>query len=194
MFLSRPAVTLLLSALVLAGCGGTTTVVTERASGGNSSRSVQVNSKFAKAPAVAITYAEAMVPVGSVVAVSSTTGSTGTRVTLALNGMPPNRAYGAHVNTKPCGKDPKDAGPRYQNKVDTVQPSVDPAFANAQNEIWLDLTTDVTGAGTSTSVVPWEFTRDHRGASVVVHAQPTATEPGKAGTAGDRIACVTVEF
>ena len=34
------------------------------------------------------------------------------------------------------------AGPTFQNVVDPVQPSVDPAYANPENEIWLDFRTD----------------------------------------------------
>jgi Cu-Zn family superoxide dismutase len=29
---------------------------------------------------------------------------------------------------------------------------------------------------------------------VIIHAMPTATDPGKAGTAGSRAACITVGF
>ena len=77
---------------------------------------------------------------------------------------------------------------------DPVQPSVDPAYANPQNEVWLDLTTDGEGAGSATTTVAWGFERAPRAQSVVIHAMPTATGAGRAGTAGDRAACVTVAF
>jgi superoxide dismutase, Cu-Zn family len=43
-------------------------------------------------------------------------------------------------------------------------------------------------------VQPWQFPADRRAESVIIHAMPTATEPGKAGTAGDRAACISVNF
>jgi Cu-Zn family superoxide dismutase len=42
--------------------------------------------------------------------------------------------------------------------------------------------------------VAWAFPADRRAASVVIHALPTATDPGKAGSAGNRAACITVGF
>jgi Cu-Zn family superoxide dismutase len=60
---------------------------------------------------------------------------------------------------------------------DPVQPSVDPAHANPENEIWLDLTTDADGAGGATTTVPWGFESGRRARSVVVHAMPPATDP-----------------
>jgi len=117
-----------------------------------------------------------------------------TSVTLAVTGLQPNRRYGAHAHTKPCGSDGKDAGPHFQFTPDPVTPSVDPAYANHVNEIWLDFTTDAAGSGQATSTVPWTFPADRRAASVVIHAMPTATEPGKAGSAGNRAACISVGF
>ena len=117
-----------------------------------------------------------------------------TSVTLAVTGLQPNRRYGAHAHTKPCGSDGTDAGPHFQFKPDPVTPSADPAYANDVNEIWLDFTTDAAAAGQATSTVPWVFPADRRAASVIIHAMPTSTEPGKAGTAGDRLACLTNAF
>jgi superoxide dismutase, Cu-Zn family len=42
--------------------------------------------------------------------------------------------------------------------------------------------------------VPWVFPADRRAASVIIHAMSTSTEPGKAGGAGNRAACLTVGF
>ena len=66
------------------------------------------------------------------------------------------------------------AGPHFQNQVDPAaapgKPSTDPAYANPQNEIWLDLRTDGDGDGGSRVEVPFTFTdrapasdRDPRG-------------------------------
>ena len=74
------------------------------------------------------------------------------------------------------------------------KPSTDPAFANPQNEIWLDLRTDGDGDGESRAEVPFAFT-DRAPASIVIHeAETTGTAPGQAGSAGARLACVTVPF
>ena len=51
----------------------------------------------------------------------------------------------------PCGPTGDAAGPHFQNQVDPAaapgKPSTDPAYANPQNEIWLDLRTDGDGDG-----------------------------------------------
>ena len=143
--------------------------------------------------AKAVTY-DAKVPAGAnvtVVGVPSVGGRT--TVLLVLKGLQPNRAYGAHVHVKKCGAAPADSGPHFQNVVDPVQPSVDPAFANPRNEIWLDVHTDANGFAHADSTVDWQFTERHA-QSVVVHDEHTHTGPGEAGTAGPRLACVNVAF
>lgn len=145
------------------------------------------------ATAKAVTY-DAKVPSGAkVTVVSVPTIGGGTTVLLKLKGLLPNRAYGAHVHVKKCGAAPADAGPHYQNVVDPVQPSVDPAYANPRNEIWLDVHTDGNGFAYTSSTVDWQFTDQHA-QSVVVHNEHTHTKPGEAGTAGPRLACVNVAF
>ncbi|MFE5505289.1 MULTISPECIES: superoxide dismutase [Amycolatopsis] len=117
----------------------------------------------------------------------------GTSTAILVTGLLPNREYGAHAHTKPCGATGDLAGPHYQNVEDPVKPSVDPAYANPRNEIWLDLTSDATGRGVAVSKVDWTFT-DRRANSIVIHETHTHTDPGHAGTAGARLACVTVGF
>ncbi|GAA5018830.1 hypothetical protein [Actinopolymorpha pittospori] len=90
------------------------------------------------------------------------------------------------------GEDPADAGPHVQWREDPVQPSTDPRFANPRNEIWLDFTTDRNGVGVAASVVRWPVCQKTAG-SVVLHVH-TSTEPGQAGMAGARLACVNVDF
>jgi Cu-Zn family superoxide dismutase len=80
-----------------------------------------------------------------------------------------------------------------QHVADPVQPSVDPAYANARNEIWLDLRTDADGVARSAARVDWAIPPGGAG-SVVVHEHGTHTGAGEAGTAGDRLACVDVPF
>jgi Cu-Zn family superoxide dismutase len=141
----------------------------------------------------AVTYSGDLVPVGAEVSVESESENGSTTVTLDVTGLLPDHDYGAHVHTSPCGPTGADAGPHYQDRADPVTPSVDPAYANPQNEVWLDLTTDAEGRATATATVGWEF-RDGGANSAVIHAEHTATEAGRAGVAGDRLACVTHEF
>ncbi|SDG09710.1 superoxide dismutase, Cu-Zn family [Lentzea fradiae] len=140
-----------------------------------------------------ITHDVGRVPPGARISTSSSVSNGRTTVVLRVSGLLPGTRYGSHVHTKPCGAAPADSGPHYQHEKDPVTPSVDPAYANARNEIWLDLTTDAQGAGSASSTVAWEFRRGEAN-SVVLHAAHTSTEHGKAGTAGDRLACLTAAF
>ena len=184
-----------LGVLLLAGCANTTTVQQTAASSSSSVRTVQVSETFESDPTgPAVTYDDDLVPAGARGAVQARSGEGTTTVRLAVRGLEPQRWYGAHVHTEPCGALPEDAGPHFQHSVDPVQPSVDPTFANPQNEIWLDFTTDETGSGSTESTVAWTFPDDRRPGSVVVHEMQTSHEPGHAGTAGDRAACISVDF
>jgi Cu-Zn family superoxide dismutase len=160
----------------------------------NSARAANVQATFAQGQGIAATYMPALVPAGATANVTSASGGGESTVTLDVSGLVPNRAYGAHTHAKNCGATGADAGPHFQHQKDPVTPSVDPAYANPQNEIWLDFQTDAEGKATATSRVNWEFTDDAHPNSVVVHEHHTSTEHGKAGTAGDRAACVTVGF
>jgi Cu-Zn family superoxide dismutase len=145
------------------------------------------------ATAKAVTY-DAKVPAGAkITVVGVPTFGGGTTVLLVLNGLQPHRAYGAHVHVKKCGAAPADSGPHFQNVADPVQPSVDPAYANPRNEIWLDVHTDGNGFAHTESTVDWQFTERHA-RSVVLHNEHTHTKPGEAGTAGPRLACANVDF
>lgn len=133
-------------------------------------------------------------PPGAELTVSVVPGGGATTVELRATGLLPNRGYAAHAHTRPCGPTGDAAGPHFQHRMDPVSPSVDPAYANPRNEIWLDLRTDGEGAATGTAEVPFAFT-ERAPASVVVHeAMATMTEAGKAGTAGGRLACLTAAF
>ncbi|MFC5952313.1 superoxide dismutase family protein [Pseudonocardia lutea] len=143
----------------------------------------------------AITYRPDLVPAGATAKVTSSTEGNSSTVTLAVTGLVPNRTYGSHAHQKPCGPAAPDSGPHFQHVADPVTPSVDPAYANPQNEVWLDFTTDAQGnASVTATQAEWAFTDQAAPQSVVIHAMKTATEPGKAGTAGDRVGCVTVDF
>lgn len=149
--------------------------------------------KYAGPSTRAVTYDAMQVPTGAQAQVSLEVAAASTQVQLKVTGLQPGRAYGAHLHKKACGASPADAGGHYQNTPDPVQPSTNPKFANPRNEVWLDFTTDAHGAASSHSTVPFVFRSGAEGPqSLVIHAMTTATMPGKAGTAGPRLACVTL--
>jgi Cu-Zn family superoxide dismutase len=117
----------------------------------------------------------------------------GTTTVLSVYGLLPNHEYGAHAHTKACGATGDVAGPHFQYHPDPVLPSVDPTYANPRNEVWLDFTTDRLGIGVAVSRVDWTF-GERRAKSVVIHETHTHTDPGHAGTAGARLACLDVDF
>jgi superoxide dismutase, Cu-Zn family len=146
----------------------------------------------------AFTYNPALAPEGADVSVEVEPTGGSTSVTLDVDGLLPDRGYAAHAHVNPCGATGDAAGPHFQNRADPAagpgKPSTDPAYANPQNEIWLDLRTDGDGDGQATATVPFAFS-GRAPASVVIHeGETTATDPGKAGSAGARLACLTVPF
>lgn len=140
-----------------------------------------------------VTYRPDLVPPGTSITVVTRSSGDRSSVLVTAKGLKPNQLYTAHAHARPCGTDPNASGPHYQNVVDPVQPSVDPAFANPANELWLDLMSDVDGRADADSTVTWHF-REGEARSLVLHAGHTRTAHGVAGTAGARIACATVEF
>ncbi|MFD1147717.1 superoxide dismutase [Saccharothrix hoggarensis] len=146
----------------------------------------------------AFTYDPTAAPIGAQLELEVVEGEGRTTVRLTADRLQPDRGYAVHAHTDPCGPKGTDAGPHYQHEVDPAatpeRPSVDPAYANPQNEIWLDLATDRQGNGTAETTVPFTF-GDRVPASIVLHEQPhTETEAGRAGSAGGRVACVTAPF
>ncbi|NJP99601.1 superoxide dismutase family protein [Streptomyces sp. PLAI1-29] len=139
----------------------------------------------------AVTYDPAAVPPGARITVARRADASGTRVGLKVTGVQPGRTYGAHVHTRPCGKNPETAGPHYQNRPDPNQPSTSRRYANPRNEVWLDFTTDATGTGMAETRHRWHF-RPGQARSVVLHEHATETKDGVAGDAGARVACYTV--
>ncbi|MDI6105775.1 superoxide dismutase [Actinoplanes sp. NEAU-A12] len=143
----------------------------------------------------AVTYDTAAVPAGARARVMITKTDDGVRVSLLATGLKPDRAYGAHLHTSPCGKDPAAAGPHYQHRLDPAagpgKPSVDPAYANPDNEVWLDFVTNTHGVGRVRARQDWNLDESRQPWSLVLHAEHTHTTPGVAGTAGARLACLT---
>ncbi|MCT2582893.1 superoxide dismutase family protein [Actinophytocola gossypii] len=196
----RPVGTTLVAALVLAGCGAEDSGE-EDAPITSADRPSATSASGTLAPPEsangAFTYDPAQAPADATLAVEIVESDESTTVELTVDGMQPDRGYAAHAHTDPCGADGAAAGPHFQHEVDPAatadEPSTDPAYANPDNEIWLDLRTDDTGSGTASTEVPFRF-GDREPASVVVHANPTtATGPGEAGKAGDRLACLTID-
>jgi len=140
----------------------------------------------------AYTYNPA-VPVGSRARVRAVYAGSGMSViTLHVWGLQPDRHYGAHAHQNPCGPLATDAGAHFQH---VMGGATDPVFANPDNEIWIDLTTDADGNASAQTVVDWQFTADRRAGSVVIHDRHTTHGvPGSAGTAGPRHGCLTVAF
>ena len=141
-----------------------------------------------------VSYSSA-IPAGATARVQAVyDASGGTLVTLHVWGLQANTEYGAHAHVNSCGLTGSAAGPHFQNVPDPVLPSVDPAYANPDNEIWLDLTTDADGNGAAQTRVDWQFQPDRRAHSVIIHIQHTHVGPPNPGFAGARLACLTVDF
>jgi len=119
-----------------------------------------------------------------------------TFVTLHVRGMKPGHTYGAHAHVGECGLGGQDAGPHFQQvPFPTGSSTTDPAYANPGNEIWLDVTTNSAGNGSTMARLPWQFSPERAPKSVIIHAERTATgQDGAAGTAGSRLVCVDVGF
>ncbi|MGH3767496.1 MAG: hypothetical protein ACRDTX_20490, partial [Pseudonocardiaceae bacterium] len=146
--------------------------------------------------ATADTYNPALAPVGAALTANLNPSGDTTVVELQVSGMVPNRGYAAHAHTNACGQNPAAAGPHYQNRVDPAAtpqaPSSNPEYANPRNEVWLELRTDATGAGTARTTVPFVFADRGPGSIVLHEAEQTETGPGSAGKAGARVACLTL--
>ncbi len=142
-----------------------------------------------------IRYGTAL-PAGATARVTSVETADGkTIVTLHLDGAAPNTEYGAHAHVNSCSStDSTAAGPHFQHVVDPVTPSTNPAYANPQNEIWLDLTTNPAGNAVARSVVNWQFSPERRAKSVIIHVEHTHTGPKDSGMAGARLACLDMAF
>ncbi len=79
-------------------------------------------------------------PEGATARVHSVATADGKTIgTLHVSGMESLAHYGAHAHANPCGATGgAAAGPHFQHVLDPVTPSVNPEYANPENEIWLD--------------------------------------------------------
>lgn len=94
-----------------------------------------------------------------------------TSATLTVTGLAPSTDYTAHVHNLSCAL--QSGGSHYQ--IDTTQTS-----SMESNEIWLNFTTDNTGAGSATTTVAHLARPD--AASIVVH-----------DTDGQRLGCIDLK-
>ncbi len=144
--------------------------------------------------AAAVTYAPEQVPVGARATLVSTRTPDGRfQLAAVLRGLEPDRDYGAHVHTEPCGPTGADAGPHFQQVEAPEGVSGDPTYANPDNEVWLDFHTDASGNAVTTAFGDWDL-RERMASSFVIHQHHTHTAPGAAGEAGDRLACLNADF
>ncbi|MEV0135566.1 superoxide dismutase [Dactylosporangium sp. NPDC050688] len=73
--------------------------------------------------ATAVTYDQALVPAGAVATVSIAQTSSDSRVWFTVAGLLPNRGYGVHLHTNPCGATGDAAGPHYRHRHQQVAPN-----------------------------------------------------------------------
>jgi Cu-Zn family superoxide dismutase len=191
----RPSALVIAAALLLAGCGGTTgTPAVREAVVSTAPRTVPADTvrgiflPFSPG-ATAITYDPPVVPAGSAAELTLDRRPDGLAVRLAVTGMVPRRAYGAHLHTSLCTAVPAQSGPHYQH----VQgPPGDPRYANVQNEVWLDFTADGRGAAVVAVKKLWTLDPERPPRSLVLHAAPTPARGGMAGTPAPRAACLSL--
>lgn len=131
----------------------------------------------------AIAYDRRLVPEGAQASLTAESSGSATRTSLVVEGLLPHHHYGAHLHTAPCGTDSDDAGGHYQH---------DPGHASAASEVWLDVTTDGSGAGRSTARNSWRLDAATAPKSLVIHARGTKKSGPRAGDAGPRVACLTL--
>ncbi|MER6827150.1 superoxide dismutase family protein [Streptosporangium sp. NPDC000563] len=178
-------------ALLCAGCGdqaadpaGRGPAVASATPGAREMRLVGGGTFTDPAPrASAIVYDTRLVPPGAWAQVNVESGAVLATATVTVKGMLPGRTYGAHLHVNPCGFKPEDAGPHYQHSH---------THASAENEVWLDFTTDAQGVATGTATQDWALVPGRLPRSLVIHAEPTRSTGPEAGAAGLRVACVTL--
>ncbi len=144
----------------------------------------------------AISYNPDLAPIGAAMTATVIPTSEGSTAELTVFGLLPNHAYVAYAYTKACGATADAAGRRFQDHLDPAvsarAPSTNPTYANRDNEIWLDVRTDVTGTGSSRTTVPFTLSDRTPGSFVVHDAALSPTDQDQASRAGARVACLTL--
>ncbi|MEV1168184.1 hypothetical protein [Nonomuraea sp. NPDC049784] len=140
--------------------------------------------EFTPSDTSAIVYDRKLVPRGAQASAAVESSGNKTRTSLVVEGMLPNHRYGAHLHAKPCGAKPDDSGPHYQHHRGEISPT---------SEVWLDVTTNGDGAGRSSARNDWALDPADLPGSLVIHSQGTKTSGPEVGTAGTRVACLTLK-
>ena len=130
-----------------------------------------------------IVYDRKLVPPGAQASVSVESRGGTTISSLVVEGLLPDRAYGAPLHVGACGLKPTEAGAHFKESG---------AESSAKNEVWLDLKTSAEGLAYATSRNNWVLTDARLPGSVVLHANPTTRTGPKAGEAGPRVACLSL--
>ncbi|GAB2934523.1 hypothetical protein ACFMQL_06445 [Nonomuraea fastidiosa] len=178
-----PAFLLILAASATA-CAGPSAPVQNAKTAPDDTINLSAAGEFTTDDTAAIAYDRKLAPEGAQASVTVESSGGETRTSLTVEGLLPDRAYGAHLHTKPCGTKPDDSGPHYQHQPGKIDPV---------SEVWLDFTTDSEGKGTSSSRNAWNLDAAKLPGSLVIHSKATVKSGPKVGTAGDRVACLTLE-
>ncbi|MEV0615294.1 superoxide dismutase family protein [Nonomuraea sp. NPDC050404] len=183
-----PALLLILTTALAGGCAGPPAPAVPEAQNAKQSPEETVNlnaaGEFSDDDTAAIAFDRKLAPRGSQASVTVESSGGQTRTSLVVEGLLPDRRYGAHLHVNPCGPKPDASGPHYQHH---------PGQIDAKSEVWLDFTTDAEGAGRSSARQDWTLERSKLPGSLVIHAKPTTTSGPQAGQAGDRVACLTLK-
>ncbi|MGW6498117.1 superoxide dismutase family protein [Nonomuraea angiospora] len=182
----------LLSIMLTAACAGPPAPLqqamgpSEGPSEGATSAAIRLagEGQFTTSGTAAIVYDRKLAPQGAQGSAHVESADGQTRTTLVVEGLLPNHHYGAHLHVKPCGKKPDEAGPHFQHKAGEISPA---------SEVWLDFTTNAEGAGRSSARNDWALDPAKLPGSLVIHAKATKTSGPEVGTAGDRVACLTLK-
>jgi superoxide dismutase, Cu-Zn family len=106
------------------------------------------------------------------------------RIKLNVQGFPPNRDFGVHLHKLACD-DPMKAGGHYQHFAAPMGQATDPAYANYQNEAWLDFTTNGSGVGGQDLRLSW-LPRAGEAKALIFHHMKS----GQGGASGAKLACL----
>ncbi|MGW0805683.1 superoxide dismutase family protein [Nonomuraea sp. NPDC002799] len=177
----------LLLILLTAACAGQPAPLHEAASPARSpAKGITLSGagEFTSSDTAAIAYNRKLAPRGAQASLTAESTGDQTRTSLVVEGLLPDRRYGAHLHTKPCGAQPDASGPHYQHHA---------GEASRASEVWLDFETDEEGTANSTARNDWALDASRLPASLVIHAKSTTPSGPEAGMAGDRIACLTVK-
>lgn len=184
-----------LFALLAAGCAQTAQTASDPTPSASSSHgshaskvTVSGGGQFTDNDSAAIAYDRKLAPEGAQASLTAESVGGKTVSSLVVEGMLPDRHYGAHLHAKPCGAKPDDAGPHYQHATH----GADAKKASEKNEVWLDLKTDKSGTGRATSRQSWALDPANLPRSLVLHAEPTKKSGPETGSAGPRVACLTL--